>query len=221
MEILNNLELDDEKKTELLSNLESVISERINEATKALKAKNDELISEKRKTQEAVKRAEEQAKHEAEEKLKAKNDYKQLFESQKNETERLHNAYKQLEASIEKQKISTEAGRIAASLTKDVGRAKLLEQQVSSRLTIVDNQIRVVDDSGQLTVSTLDDLTAKLKTDYPFLIDGSQASGGGAARSVSGAIQSVKEISRSEFDGMGHFERSQFVKSGGKIVDFN
>jgi len=219
MDILNDIEIDEEKKSDLLKNLDILISERVIEATKALKAKNDELLSEKKKTQELARKAEEQARIEAEEKAKAKNDYKELFESQKSEHDKLMAAYNDLQTSIKRQKINTEAGRIAASLTKDLSRAKLLEQQVSSRLTLVDDQIRVVDDNGQLTVSTLDDLTNKIKNDYPFLIDGSQASGGGAARSAGGAVQSAKEISRSDFEGMGHSQRSQFVKAGGRIVD--
>ena len=52
---------------------------------------------------------------------------------------------------------------------------------------MVDNDVRVLDGNGNLTVSTVEELTNAIKSEYPFLVDGSQAAGGGANGSSSGA----------------------------------
>ena len=110
-----------------------------------------------------------------------------------------------------------QAGRVAASLTKDTARANLLSQQISSRLSLVDGEVRVLDTNGNLTVSSVEELTQSIKAEYPFLVDGSQAAGGGATGGSSGAGD-TKQVSRSDFDAMDNRKRMSFVKSGGKIT---
>jgi hypothetical protein len=120
---------------------------------------------------------------------------------------------------VARQKVQSEATKLASTLTKDVAKAKLLEEKLSQRLTLMDGEIRVTDDSGQLTVSSIDDLVSTVRTDFPFLIDGIQATGGGATRSQGRADVGFREISRSDFDGMKHADRARFLKEGGKIFD--
>jgi len=62
-------------------------------------------------------------------------------------------------------------------------------------------------------------LTESIRENYPFLVDGSQATGGGAARSQGGADAGEKMVSRTDFDAMGQRERASFVKEGGKVID--
>jgi hypothetical protein len=62
-------------------------------------------------------------------------------------------------------------------------------------------------------------LVSTVRTDFPFLIDGIQATGGGATRSQGRADVGFREISRSDFDGMKHADRARFLKEGGKIFD--
>lgn len=214
MEFLKDIEIDEEVKGKLAEQFESYL----NETTSGLKSKVDELLGEKKRAQKAREEAEAQARLKAEEKAKAENDYKQLFESQKTEADTLRQQIEKMNADIRGQKITAEAAKLAAGLTKDVQKAQLLQQQISQRLTLVDNEIRVADESGQLTVSTLDDLANSIKTAYPFLIDGSQATGGSATRSQ-GSAERAKQISRSEFDAMNSAQRADFFKSGGKLVD--
>lgn len=184
----------------------------------ALKAKNDELLAEKKAKMKEAEEAQQMAKLQAEEKAKKENDYQQLFESQKSEADSLRRKIEEMNQSIVKQKIQAESGKIAASLTKDTQRASLLQQQISQRLSVVDDELRVVD-NGQLTVSTIEDLTNTIKQQYPFLVDGSQAVGGGAARSEGRAEERSKEISRADFEGMSQAQRAEFFQSGGQLFD--
>ena len=219
MEALKDIELDDDVKGKIAEQIEQELQSRLDQEVSGLKAKNDELIAEKRKAQEATEAAKTRAKLEAEEKARAENDYKQLFESQKQESDTLRKTIEKMNSDISRSKIDQEAVKIASGLTKDTSRAKLLQQQISQRLTLIENEIRVTDDSGQLTVSTMDELTAKIRTSYPFLIDGIQSQGGGAARSHGGAEVSNKQISRSQFDDMSHSLRGKFFRDGGKVID--
>lgn len=215
MDFLKDIEI----APEIKQTLEQQFKSYVDETTKGLKANNDALLAEKKKAQEAAEQASRQLQAEAEEKLKAKNDYKQLFESQQAETGKLREQLDGMMTQAKQAKISAEAAKIAAGLTKDVGRLKLLQKEVGQRLTLVDDQIRVVDESGQLTVSTLEELTSRIKADYPFLVDGSQATGGGAARSSGGAGSGDRTITRAEFDMMRPVEKAKFMQSSGRVTD--
>lgn len=219
MELLNDIEIDDNVKAQISERLQDEVKKQIESEIAGLKAKNDELLAEKQQRQREIEEANNRAKKEAEEKAKADNDYKQLFEAQKNEAETLRQTIEKMNYEVNQQKVSREASKLASALTKDTGRAKLLEQQISQRLTLVDNEIRVTDESGQLTVSSLEELTNSIKTNYPFLVDGSQAQGGGAVRAQGRAEVRQRELSRSEFEDLGHYERQQFFEQGGKLFD--
>ena len=216
---IEGVELPEEAKQAVAAKFNEELQAKIDEQTAGLKAKVDELLAEKKKVQAEREEARLAAKLEAEQKAAAENDYKQLFESQKGEADTLRRKIEDMNASITQQKISAEAGKIASQLTKNTQRADLLQEKISQRLTIVDGELRVTDENGQLTVSTIDELTASVRGKYDFLVDGTQASGGGAARSDGRAEERSIEISRAEFEGMSHVQRADFFKSGGHIFD--
>jgi hypothetical protein len=222
MDFLEDIDVDDEKKQAISQKIESLVEEKTGsllQSIKKLEAKRDELLEEKVARESARREAEEAAKREAEEKAKASNDYKQLFESQQREADNLKKQLNELNMNIKRQTIVNTASKIAAGLTKDTARAKLLQEQISQRLTLVEEEIRVTDENGNPTVSSLDDLTTQIKTNFPFLVDGSQANGGGAARTQGSAEGGRKEISRSDFDNMKQGDRAKYIKEGGKVID--
>ena len=174
-DLLQDIELDDSVKQQIASRFEETLQAqlqaKLQEETTGLKSKVDELLAEKKKVQAEREAAREQAKLEAEEKARAENNYKELFESQKEESSVLRQTIEKMNADIQRQKINEQAVKLAASLTKDTGRAQLLQKEFSQRLALVDGELRVTDSSGQLTVSSLEDLVSSVKTDYPFLGD--------------------------------------------------
>ena len=218
-ELLQDFELDDSVKEQLSERLNQTIQQRLEEETTGLKSKVDELLAEKKKVQSEREAAREQAKREAEEKAIAENNYKELFESQKDESNTLRQTIEKMNADMQRQKINEQAVKLAAQLTKDTGRAQLLQKEFSQRLSLVDGELRVTDPNGQLTVSSLDDLVSSIKTDYPFLVDGIQASGGGATKAQGGAEARSKEMSRSDFEALSVQQKSDFMRSGGKLFD--
>ena len=187
------------------------------EDVSGLKRKIDELLTEKKTVQQKASEAEELARVQAAEKMRKANDFEQLYNSSESERQKASEELATLKANLQKQQIAGQAGQVASELTKDVARAKLLTEQISSRLSLVDGEVRVLDVNGNLTVSTVQELTQSIKAEYPFLVDGSQAAGGGATGGNSGAGD-TKQVSRAEFDGMDAVKRMKFVKSGGKII---
>lgn len=219
MDFLNEIELDEEVKSQLAEKLQAEIQAKLEAETAGLKAKTDELLAEKKRIQKEREEARQMAKLEAEEKAKAENDYKQLFESQKEESNALRVKIEEMNANIVRSKINSEAAKVASQLTKDTKRAELLQEKISQRLTLVDDELRVTDESGQLTVSNLSELANSIRDSYPFLVDGSQANGGGAARAQGGAGARNLEMSRSEFNELSDVQRKQFFEQGGKLYN--
>lgn len=219
MDFLNEIELPDEVKGTLQEKLQEFTQAQIEEQVAGLKAKNEELLNEKRKAQQEKEKIDAEAKAERERIAQENGQFKELYESQKEEANQLRDTIEKMNQSVAQQKVQSEAQRLASSLTKDVARAKLLEKEIGQRLQLVEGEVKVVDESGQLTVSTLDDLSATIKQSYPFLVDGSQAQGGGAARSQGGADVGAREMSRDDFEQMDAVKKAEFMKSGGKLVD--
>jgi len=187
------------------------------EDVSGLKRKIDELLTEKKTVQQKAMEAEELARQETTEKLRKANDYEQLYNSSESERQKAADELATLKANLQQQQVEGQASKVAASLTKDTARANLLSQQISSRLSLVDGEVRVLDANGNLTVSSVEELTQSIKAEYPFLVDGSQAAGGGATGGSSGAGD-TKQVSRSDFDAMDSVKRMKYIKSGGKII---
>ena len=177
-----------------------------------LRNHNETLLGEKKA--EAKKRAdaEANAKAESEAKLLASKDFEQLHKSSELEREKLSNRLKELQDNIANEKKGAAALKVAAELA-DGSNAELLSTFISKRLKYTDDGLKVTDQNGDLTVSSLDDLKREFQNDAKFaaLLRGSQASGGGAkGGEKSNGV--AKEISRGEFEALPPNKRSEFAK---------
>ncbi|MEO3957711.1 hypothetical protein ABH309_25030, partial [Chromobacterium piscinae] len=81
-----------------------------------LKRKNEELLAEKRASDERRRAAEEEARRQAEEKARAEGNYQQLFESSQAELERERSSLVELRRSIEQRDINLAATRVATAI---------------------------------------------------------------------------------------------------------
>lgn len=154
-----------------------------------LKRKNEELLAEKRASEERRRAAEEEARRKEEERLAAEGNYKQLFESSQAKTSEYEQRYTSLLQQIEQGQIMQSAFKAAsgiaggASEQSIAANTEILAEFMSRRLKVAEGQVRITDESGNLTVSTLADLQKEFETSprYASLVRGSQAGGGGAA----------------------------------------
>jgi predicted RNase H-like nuclease (RuvC/YqgF family) len=189
------------------------------EDNKRMKSKLNELLDEtkgaKKKAREEAERAEELARQKA---LKD-GDYEQLLKSSEEKNKTLNEKLQQIETAREREIIKNTSLALSAEIAEGTS-IELLSVFASKRIKIVDGEIKVLDEKGNLTVSTLDDLKNEfLRSDkFKPLLKGSKATGGGAAGAGGGA-PSKKSISRTDFKKLGSIDKAKFFKDGGTVFD--
>ena len=184
---------DDEKNADVEA-LKAQVAE-LTKGIEALKAKNDELLTETKAAKAAKREAEERAKAEAEELARKSGDVAALEASW---AEKLAKRERELSAQIETMQGSITTmtvDNVAVRLANEIavpGSADILIPHIKSRLAAEqrDGQfITVVRDAqGKPSAASLDDLKTEFTTSPAFapVIVGSKASGGGANGSGQG-----------------------------------
>ena len=191
------------------------------EATKnitGLKSKNDELLGEKKKETNKRREAEELARKETEEKARADGDHEQLYKSSEAERAKLRSELDNMINANGNEKRKNAAMKIATELA-DGYNAELLSESIEKRLKWSEGSVKVTDDNGELTVSSLDELKTQIKNNERFasLLKGNQSSGGGASGG-SNSGGAAKSKTRAEFDALNPVQRQTFFKDGGVLI---
>lgn len=183
---------------------------------KGLKSKLDEVLGET-KAEREKRKALEQAQTDAEKKAaEEKGEFEKLYRTAQEQLEAERKQAREFRDQITQRDIQSSAQSIAQQLaSKDAKRAGVLADYASKYAKFDNGEISY--EIGGVKV-TPDKVAEHLKTEYPFLVDGSQASGGGAAGDGGGA-PGKKQITRQQFDGMSHADRAAFAKEGGKVVN--
>lgn len=189
--------------------------EALEKETQGLKSKVEELLGEKKTVSQKAKELEEQQRKAEEQRLAEKEEFKTLWEREQEAKRELQEKYETFSKKVQQQEVRSEAMKIAAELTRDKARSELLEEKISQFARYSEDGIKL--EMGGVEVDRAK-LVEHLKQQYPFLVDGSQASGSGATGAGSRAPEG-KQISRSEFDQMSQQARSKFAKEGGKVTD--
>ncbi len=190
-----------EVKTFTAEEVESLIAEK----TSGLENKVKELLGETK--------AERQKRREIEEAQKG--EFKSLYEQEQKSKLELQEKYEGLTKSIQDKEVALVTNSLAAELTKDTSRANLLAQQVKQYAKYQDGQ--VVFEMGGMQVDKAK-VVSHISESYPFLIDGSGATGG-SSRGANAKGSAEKTVSRSDFDAMSQQQRGEFFKSGGKVTN--
>ena len=188
---------------------------KIEAETSGLKAKVDELLGEKKTVSQRAKELEESASVAEQERLKEKEQFKTLWEREQASKKELQEKYEDFATRIQKRETEVSASEIAMSLTRDTKRAELLKEQVSKFAKYSEDGIKF--EMGGVEVPR-EKIVSHLTENYAFLVDGSQATGGGAEGSKGGGAAG-KTLKRSDFESMAHTERAKFFETGGKLVD--
>jgi hypothetical protein len=185
----------------------------------AVKAKNDELLTETKASKAAKREAEEAARKAAEEKARQDGDFEQLHKSSEAERQRLTEELNGLRQNVSNEKRDNAAMKIAAELAEGAN-AELLSEFIGRRLKYTDQGLKVTDAAGELTVSSIEDLKTEFKNDsrYASLLKGNQSSGGGASGGSTGG-GAAKTMARAEFDGLNPAAQMKFIKDGGTTTD--
>ena len=189
-----------------------------NKSIDGLKSKNDELLGETKKAKTQKREAEELARKEAESKAQADGNHEQLYKSSEEARLKLQNEHNNLMGSIANEKRDNAAMKLATELA-DGYNAEILSEAIAKRLKWTDGTIKVTDENGDLTVSTLDELKTIFKSNerYASLLKGNQSSGGGASGG-SNSGGAAKTMTRADFDALDPARQMKFMQSGGKTI---
>ena len=188
-------EANDQKETETFT--KEQVQEMIAGEVAALKKKNEELLGEKKTAAQRAEELEQERQRAEEERQREKGEFKSLYEKTQAELDAERQAARQFREQVQAKEIDGEAYKLAASLSKDTKRAELLASLARQYARYTEEGVAF--EVGGIPVEP-GKLAEKLRSDYPFLADGSGASGGGASGGKGGGAASKKfgEYSGSE-----------------------
>lgn len=213
---LKGLYKENEGKFQLDIDLNGYVPE---DSVSGLKANHDKLLAEKKQAQERARQAAEEAARIAEENAKKNGDLESLTKSWTEKEKTYQEQINALEGERQNRIKDSAANDLATKLA-DGANAKLLKTFISQRLKVEGDEVKVLDQNGKPTISTLEDLQKEFESnaDFDSLLRGSKASGSGASKSNEGRAGAT-EIKRSDFDQLNQAERREFFKSGGRVTD--
>lgn len=165
------------------------VNELIEKETHGLKQKVEELLGESKTAKQRAKELEESQQQAEEERQRQAGEFKTLYEKTQQELEQERATARQFRESIQAKDIEGEAYKLAASLTKDTKRAELLAKEARNFAQYTESGVTF--EVGGVPIEA-GKLAEKLRSDYPFLVDGSGASGGGASGSSGGGAAPMK-----------------------------
>jgi hypothetical protein len=153
-----------------------------------LKAKINELLGETKAERDKRRALEEAQAKLDEERAKEKGEFKSLYEKTQAELEKERQAASTFRQQVVQKQLEGAASTMAAELSRDTARASLLAKEAAAFLKHSDDGVQY--EIGGVSVDRAKVLD-HLRTSYPFLVDGSQASGGGAFGGGGGAGKST------------------------------
>jgi hypothetical protein len=204
----NNNDGEDDLKTQFA---------KLQEENASMKNKMTELLGETKRAKQLQRNADDLVAQEKADKAKAAGDFEQLFKSSEDKVLTLTEELKLIKDGVSSDKRKSAVMTIARELS-DGDDAENLAALIENRLKYHDGELKVLDKNGQLTVSSLEDFKAEIKSTPRFksLLKGSQATGG-SANGNRGSTPNTKTVTRAEFDSMNHNQRSKHFSTGGTV----
>ena len=187
------------------------------ELKEALRKEREERAAAKKRTQELETAAEQKER----ERLEAQEEYQSLYQKEKESRAAAEKKSQESDDKLATSMRLTAAERIVAPLidrnvTNGVDRYEDLREKASKFISHTPEGLKINGPDGESWDEK--QLSKHISTKYPWIVDGSKASGGGAPGSNGGGAAN-KSISRADFDGMSHPQRATYFKEGGKISD--
>ena len=185
------------------------------EDTSGLKAQQQKLLDEAKEAKSALQIMRD--KNAATERKAAEDNgnFEKLFNDAETKSNTLEAQLKELLEQNKNKDINARAKDLAL-LSDDPNKVDMLAGVAKQYIQYGEDGITLAKDGVELTAKDIQD---KLRQDYPFLVDGSKASGGGATGASGGAAGGGKTQTRAEFDAMDHVKRATFVRDGGAVIE--
>ena len=180
---------EEQKKTYTEDEVQKMIDDQVS----GLKNKVEELLGEKKSAAQKAKELEEQQKTQEEERLKEKEQFRELYEREQTSKKELQEQFEEFQNRIKKQEIQNASLKLASELTRDTARGELLQEK-ASQYAKYNEDGSVIFELGGVQVDQ-EKVLNHLKEKYPFLVDGSGATGGGASGSTQNGGAVTKSFS--------------------------
>lgn len=161
---------------------------------------NETLLAEKKA--ETEKRKTEQAEKDAlaQEQARKKGDFDTLEKQYQDKIAKLEAEIVERDKQRDSDLVKSEALKLASSLSDNEHNQAILQMLIEKRLAAENGQVKVVDDLGNATISTIADLKNEISTSGKFdsLITGTKASGVGATGQGTQGTKQASDYTESE-----------------------
>lgn len=185
------------------------------EDTSGLKSKVQQLMDEAKDAKRRAKELEAQKQKQEMETAQEKGEFKNLWEQAQTKLAEKDKELQEFTNRIQQKDINMAARQIGSQLAKtDAKRAEVLADYASRYARHDGERVQFV--VGGIEVDSTA-LMNHLTKEFPFLVDGSSATGGGASSSSSSGA--AKSLNRADFDKLAASKKMQFIKDGGIISD--
>ena len=185
------------------------------EDTSGLKSKVQQLMDEAKDAKRRAKELETQKQRQEMETAQEKGEFKNLWEQAQAKLAEKDAELQEFTHRIQQKDINMAARQIGSQLAKtDAKRAEVLADYASRYARHDGEKVQFL--VGGMEVDSTE-LMNHLTKEFPFLVDGSSATGGGASSSSSSGA--AKQLNRSDFDKLAASKKMQFIKDGGVISD--
>lgn len=178
-ETTESVETTETATTEAAPELPKDIQEKLAELDR-LKSHHSKLLDETKTAKQRAQELEEAQRLAEEKRQKENGEFQSLYEAERERAERLDREIKERDRRDAERAVEGAAGKIAAELTRDTKRAELLAEKIQKFARYTEDGV-VYEMSGVQVDQAK--IVEHLKENYPFLTDGSGATGGGATGS--------------------------------------
>lgn len=147
-----------------------------------LKNKIDELLAEKKAAADKAREEAEKRRQTEEDAAREKGDFEALANSYKQKIESLEKVIQEKDEQAGKKEVERQSVMIAAELAEGSNQ-EILATFIERRLRLDGDELKVTDEKGNLTISTVDQLKDEFRNNPKFgaLVIGSKGSGSGAS----------------------------------------
>lgn len=161
---------------------------------------NETLLAEKKAEQQKQREAQAEKDALAQEQARKKGDFDTLEKKYQDKIAKLEAEIVERDKQRDSDLVKSEALKLASSLSDNEHNQAILQMLIEKRLTAENGQVKVVDDLGNATISTIADLKNEISTSGKFdsLITGTKASGVGATGQGTQGTKQASDYTESE-----------------------
>ncbi len=165
-----------------------------------LRKHSETLLAEKKAEQQKQREAQAEKDALAQEQARKKGDFDTLEKQYQDKIAKLEAEIVERDKQRDSDLVKSEALKLASSLSDNEHNQAILQMLIEKRLTAENGQVKVVDDLGNATISTIADLKNEISTSGKFdsLITGTKASGVGATGQGTQGTKQASDYTESE-----------------------